>query len=198
MNSKAIEWSSPLTLTKKVINAPSNEIPEIGTVLGELGPAEYTVATWDIANQRTVLSLKLKTFTKLVEEENLTPAKAAEEVGMDLRTIQKTAEKFGAEVQELLNSHGWMTPDVKKAWVRASQTKILDMALEGVAADPTDSKLLKVALEASRAIADDNQVGIYVTKNIPAPPNQMLSLPPGLAALVSAVEVDPAHEQEKE
>jgi hypothetical protein len=131
---REIAWAYPLTRTKSITNAPSNEIPGVEVVLGQIAGAEYAVATWDKGNERSVLSLKLKTFTKLVEEDNLTPAKAAEEIGMDLRTIQKTAEKFGSEVQELLNSHGWMTPDVKKAWTRASQVKILDLALEGVAA----------------------------------------------------------------
>lgn len=195
---KGVIWAGETERIKEVLNAPTNSPPPITIKLGGIGPADYEIATWNLANTRNVMALNVKKFKDLVEEENLTPNQAAEEVGMDLRTIKKTAENFGIEVQELLDSHGWMSPEVKKQWTRATQVKILDMALEAVKADPKNSKLLKVALEASRAIANDNQIGIYTTKPVALPPNQMLALPPGLAALVSAVEVDPAHEQEKE
>lgn len=190
-----IEWHSPLTLNKKVINAPSNEIPQIGTVLGKLGPTDYLITLWDRGNQRDCQTMRAKTFVDLVDAGE-TPAKAAETVKLDLRTIRKTQSKVGEDVQATLDAYGWMPPALKKAWVRAKQVEVVDVASDAVAADPTDSKMLKILLDATRIIGDDTDIAMYNTKVVPAAP-QMLALPPGLALLVDNVIVAEEHKEKE-
>lgn len=193
---KPINWSTPLSYEKQEVLAPGTPNPVIEVEVGRAEVQEVELIRWQKGVERDVEKLRARAFVKLVEE-GASPNKAAETLQTDIRTIKRTRGDVEASVQAVLDSHGWMVPDLRKAYVRARQLEILDIAMEGVAADPTDSKLLKVALDATAKIGDDVEVGLYEKRVVPPAPQQ-LSLPPGLAALVDAVALNPAHERSDE
>ena len=134
------------------------------------------------------MALKVKKFKELVEAG--TPVKhAAEQVKETIKILQlRTKEDFGREVQNTLDAYGWLPPDVKREYTRARLLEIQDMALTAAKADPADPKMLKVALDATRAVADDKDVGIYQPTKVSIPQEQTTPISPVLAALISGTE----------
>ena len=135
------------------------------------------------------MALKVKKFKELVE--GGTPMKqAAAQVHETVTTLQKrTKEDFGREVQDTLEAYGWLPPEIKREYTRAKLMEIQDMAMTAAKADPTDPKMLKVALDATRAVADDKDVGIYQAPKIGSiNPEQTTPISPALAMLISGAE----------
>ena len=187
----AINWGTPIATPRTWVHAPVSRLPIPADYL-KTGGGEVTYQTqiWKTRTQRkTAMALKVKKFKELVE--GGTPMKqAAAQVHETVVTLQKrTKEDFGREVQDTLDAYGWLPPDIKREYTRARLMEIQDMAMTAAKADPADPKMLKVALDATRAVADDKDIGIYQAPKIGAiNPEQTTPINPALLALISGVE----------
>lgn len=197
---REVKWGNELTVPKLQYNTPAATVSRPKIILGTLGSGTWLFTRWTNKEKRDAISMRVRKFTELVEG-GMTPNNAAKELNTSVEAIRKTRDKLGSEVQELIDSHGWMSKDVKREWVRANQVKILDNAMEASAADPTDSKLLKIALEATRLIGEDRDIALYQNKTAPVvlSPALQPALPPALQQLLGqGVTVNPDHILEEE
>lgn len=186
----SIAWGTPAVIYRTLERAPvlrvevSKDYRKLGTFSGG-----YQTELWKKKVQaRTAMALKVKKFKDLVEAG--TPVeRAAEATHETVKTLlTKTRETYGREVQDTLEAYGWLPTDVKREYVRAKQLQVMDLAFKAVQADPTDAKMLKVALDASRAVGEDRDIALFQAPKVAAKEAIQPAISPVLAALIGGGE----------
>jgi len=186
----SITWGNPRAIYRTLEQAPVSRV-ELSVDYITLGgcSGNYQTELWKKKVQaRTAMALKVKKFKDLVE--GGTPVEKAAEVVRETPAslLKKTREDYGREVQDTLEAYGWLPADVKREFVRAKQLQILDTALKAVAADPTDAKMLKVALDASRTVGEDRDIALFQAPKVAAKEALQPAISPVLAALIGVEE----------
>ncbi len=178
----SLDWSTPLAKEKQMVFGPQDRITGPQVVLDNF-VGSLLFCLWTKTKKRDAMSIKVKKFSELVKE-GKSITEAANTVQETPRAIKSARQKFEDKVQQTLDTY-FMPVELKKAWIRAKQTEIVDLSMEAAAADPSDMKALKIALEALKTIGDDVEVGMYQAKLMVAPsPPMPPQLAGGLAQLV--------------
>lgn len=165
--------------------------------LFQLHDFEVTFAVWDNHFEaKDVLSYRAQEFMKRVKAGG-EPFKTATDLGTSPQAIKKSRPEIQAEILDMINTYGAMPKEARRAHVRAVQTKIM---LDNV--NSADVKRQKLALEASIAIGEDEEVGVYPravkTAPVAQPGPSLPPIPAHMAKLLEAVELPTLPEPEEE
>lgn len=153
---KKVRRALPEKMSKEewVEEIETEELPvgEDTVLAGEASRPQKVVGEVKPASIGTLEEIKAQTFAGLIQKKGIVGA--AMEVG-ERRWMQFIArEEVREQVMKVIQGH-YLPPDARKALVRAGFNKL---AIEGLASDDPTSK--KIALDALKSIAADQEVGI--------------------------------------
>ncbi len=148
-------WDIPVTEKTGIDPAWTPEDKPLDVTLYASRGQEVKTTIWDNPIESgDVLALRAKKFVELLKD-GADPDKAAESLGSSVEAIRKTRPDVEKEVTDLIGLYGSMPPEIRKAHVRATQTKIMMDNVGG------SLKQQELALKASMAIGDDSEVQVY-------------------------------------